>query len=171
MSLKNIAFIALSLIIASLAFGMTNVLKPKAKLTKGSYFEDSGLFDMEKGKTCRMDSAQGILVKIDQDHENPLFQSKLPNQVHLILWFKNGITAKRYELPNPDIDVCYWEKGDLLMFHTFKAKGWIQFDNFESGAKLLGSMDMKLIEPHHNMSNSDYHYMGGDFQLKASKRE
>ncbi len=166
-------YIYLSLLLPFAALLMLGMAKGsgKSKPTKGIYIENSGLFDRMKGKSCRVDSAAGTIIRIDKDHENPLFASKLPNQVHLLLWFKNGIEGKRYQLPNPEIDVCYWEQGDLLMFHSFKAKGWIEFDGFESGSKMEGKMEMKLVEPHHNMSNSDYHYMGGDIVLKPQKNK
>lgn len=152
---------------AFLLLSMNPMSEGKEKPTKGFYVENSGIFDQAKGKTCRIDSANGTVIQIDKDHENPLFPSKLTNQVHLMLWFKNGIENKRYQLPNPEVEVCYWEKGDLLMFHSFVAKGWVEFDAYEAGSKLQGKMELKLVEPHHNMSNSDYHYMGGDILLKA----
>jgi hypothetical protein len=154
--------------LATLAMSMA-FFPGKAAKIKGSYYLDAGIFDRGKGLTCRPDSAAGTTIRIDQDHENPLFQSKLPNQVHLLLWFKQGIEAKRYELPSDEVEACYWEQGDLLMFHSFKAKGWIEFSAPPSNGKLNGKMEMKLVEPHHNMSNSDYHYMGGEFALKEAK--
>jgi hypothetical protein len=140
---------------------------PKPK-TKGVYYDQAGI--VSEGKSCKPDSAAGIVLRIDQDHENPLFQSKLPNRVHLLIWFKDGITVgQRVTLPSPRVEVCYWEQGDLLMFHTTKPQGWIEFLAGKVGGRLDGKMDMKLVEPDHNMSNSDYHYMGGAFSLTAGK--
>ena len=87
------------------------------------------------------------------------------------MWFKDGIeVGKRLALPSPRVEVCYWEQGDLLMFHTSKSLGWIEFKSGAIGGRLDGKMDMKLIEPDHNMSNSDYHFMGGEFSLMPKKR-
>lgn len=162
---KTSTFVLLGLVILT----MSMAFFPGKTKIKGSFYEQAGIFDRGKGLTCRVDSASGTVIRIDQDHENPLFQSKLPNQVHLLLWFKKDIEAKRYELPSPDVEACYWEQGDLLMFHSFKATGWIEFSSPPAGGKLNGKMELKLVEPHHNMSNSDYHYMGGDFFLKEAK--
>ena len=100
-----------------------------AKPTKGKFFDSAIIVDAEKGKLCRPDSGLGQVVSISYPHENPLFPSKSPNTVNLLLHFKNGMTAgKKFTLPDPDVSVCYFEKGDLLMFHTFEGVGSIQFD-------------------------------------------
>lgn len=139
---------------------------PKTKPLKGVFYADSGLFDAEKGKLCRPDSSQGDVLYVSKRHENPLFPSKSPNMVHLYLWFQQGIQANhRYQLPDSTVKVCYYEKGDLLMFHTFEGTGTIQFKDGKNPALWQGSMELKLVHPFHNMSNSDYHYMGGPFTL------
>ncbi len=165
--------ILLVVLLGGLVFGFAAVAstemagKPKGKLV-GKYFYETSVF--AEGKVCRVDSGAGTLIRFDQNHENPLFQSKLPNMTHLILWFKNGLmTGQRHEIPNPEIEVCYWEQGDLLMFHTTKGLGWVEFTATDGGQPLKGKMDLKLIEPDHNMSNSDYHYMGGAFTATESK--
>jgi hypothetical protein len=133
----------------------------KGKLT-GKYFPDAAVFS--EGKVCRVDSGAGTIIRFDQLHENPLFESKAPNMTHLVLWFKDGLmTGQRHQLPHPAIEVCYWEQGDLLMFHTTKGIGWIEFEANETGQTFKGRMEIKLVEPDHNMSNSDYHFMGGKF--------
>ena len=142
---------------------------PKSKLV-GRYFLNTGI--TAEGKNCRADSATGTLIRFDQAHENPLFESKATNMVHLLIWFKDSVEAgKRYELPDPRVEVCYWEQGDLLMFHTNKPKGWIEFSSEDKSQRLSGKMEMKLVEPDHNMSNSDYHYMGGSFSAAEAKLE
>jgi hypothetical protein len=139
---------------------------PKTKPMKGSYYVQAGLFDAEKGKLCRADSSAGDLIYVSNPHENPLFPSKSPNMVHLFLWFQNGIQANhRYQMPDSTVKVCYYEKGDLLMFHTFEATGSIQFKAGKRADEWQGAMELKLVHPFHNMSNSDYHYMGGPFTL------
>lgn len=161
--------------VALLFFGLAGMLiamsasspAPKGKLS-GKYFDDAAVF--AEGKVCRVDSGAGTLIRFDQLHENPLFQSKSPNMTHLVLWFKDGLmTGQRYEIPSPAVQVCYWEQGDLLMFHTTKGLGWVEFAVSDGGQPLKGKMDLKLIEPDHNMSNSDYHYMGGPFTAAHSK--
>jgi hypothetical protein len=161
-------FVLLALVAALVAVSPSDFgKKPKGKLI-GKYFENTSVF--AEGKVCRVDSGAGTLVRFDQNHENPLFQSKLPNMTHLILWFKDGLmTGQRYEIPSPAVQVCYWEQGDLLMFHTTKGLGWVEFAVSDGGQPLKGKMDLKLIEPDHNMSNSDYHYMGGSFTATLSK--
>lgn len=141
-----------------------------AKPTKGKFFDSAMIVDAEKGKLCRPDSGLGQVVSISYPHENPLFPSKSPNTVNLLLHFKNGMTAgKKFTLPDPDVSVCYFEKGDLLMFHTFEGVGSIHFDPVGGKKEIqTGKMDLKLVRPHHNMSNSDYHYMGGRFSLSRS---
>jgi hypothetical protein len=156
-----------SLMAASLLLLSATAPLPKGK-TKGIYFLKTGI--VSEGKTCKTDSAGGMVLRVDQDHENPLFQSKLPNRIHLLMWFKDSIVVgQRIQLPSPQVQVCYWEQGDLLMFHTTKPQGWIEFTAGKVGGKLDGKMDMKLVEPDHNMSNSDYHYMGGPFSLTLGK--
>lgn len=164
-------FLFLVVSAAALGAGLICLLSvahlPKPK-TKGVYYDKAGI--VSAGKECSVDSAAGQVLRIDQDHENPLFQSKLPNRIHLLMWFKEGIhVGERITLPSPKVEVCYWEKGDLLMFHTTKPQGWIEFTGGTVGGKLDGKMDMKLVEPDHNMSNSDYHYMGGAFSLALGK--
>ena len=143
---------------------------PKGEKHKGKYHLQTGI--LAEGKKCGVDSAAGMVIRLDEEHENPLFQSKSQNMVHLLMWFQDSIVAgKRYELPNPRVQVCYWEQGDLLMFHTQKAVGWIEFSEAQPQQPLKGRMDMKLVEPDHNMSNSDYHYLGGQIECRVSNRE
>lgn len=139
------------------------------KPMKGDWYADSGLTGIEPGQTCAVDSAAGAVLYISQEHENSLFPSKVENRVHLQLWFKDGLPERRVQLPSPSVAVCYWEKGDLLMFHTYSGAGWIEFDPAKSKS-VTGRMELKLVQPHHNMSNSDYHYMGGDFKLNIRQR-
>lgn len=139
---------------------------PKPKAIKGVYFSHAGLFDAERGKLCRPDSSTGDVIYISKTQENPLFASKSPNKVHLFLWFQQGIQAeRRYQIPDSSVKVCYYEKGDLLMFHTFEASGSITFKANKKADLWQGAMELKLVHPFHNMSNSDYHYMGGPFAL------
>lgn len=166
----SIICIALSAILIVGAANDGAPKKPKGGKYDGKYYPEAGIF--AEGKNCKVDSAAGKLIRFDQAYPNPLFESKLPNMTHLLLWFKDGLmTGQRYQLPDPAIEVCYWEQGDLLMFHTNKALGWIEFGIADEGQKLKGKMDMKLIEPDHNMSNSDYHYMGGAFTASPSELE
>lgn len=141
---------------------------PKGKGMKGVLRDSCALFEMEEKKPlCKIDSGAGQVLYIHQAHENPLFPSKAENRVHLMLHFPDGILAgQRYTLPSPKVNVCYLEKGDLLMFKSFEGQGWVEFTEVAPGKTAAGKMDLKLIKPHHNMSNSDYHYMGGDFRLK-----
>lgn len=141
---------------------------PKPK-NKGVYYAQSGI--VSEGKACHPDSAAGVVLRMDRDHDNPLFQSKLPNRIHLLMWFKDGIPfGQRIQLPAPNVEVCYWEQGDLLMFHTTKALGWIEFKPGKLGSPVAGKLEYKLVEPDHNMSNSDYHFLGGDFSFAPAKR-
>lgn len=156
-------------VIAAIALGISTgsaefPAAPKKGLS-GTYHPGQGLFDAEKEKTCRLDSADGGSLYLVSEHDNPLFESKAPNMVHLIMWWKTAPAAGvRYQLPHPEIEICYWEKGDLLMFHTFSAQGWLEFDKVADGKYTTGKLDMKLVRPHHNFSNSDYHYLGGSFK-------
>jgi hypothetical protein len=144
---------------------------PKPKPMKGIFYDETGLFDAQKGKLCRPDSSAGTVVHFEKAHENPLFPSKSQNKVHLYLWFQQGIQAnRRYQMPDSTVKVCYYEKGDLLMFHTFEATGSIQFKAGKGATPWQGAMELKLVHPFHNMSNSDYHYMGGPFSLSRKTR-
>lgn len=148
-----------------LAPGNTDAPKVGKKPISGTFHPGKGLFDAEKEKTCRLDSAGGSSLYLVGEHDNPLFESKAPNKVHLLIWWKTIPEAGvRYQLPHPDIEICYWEKGDLLMFHTFSAQGWLEFNKLADGKYTTGELDMKLVRPHHNFSNSDYHYLGGSFK-------
>lgn len=162
---KGICAFVVGSMLGVLLLSSTPFPKPK---TKGQYFNFAGI--TSQGKVCNVDSANGLVMRIDQDHENPLFQSKLPNRIHLLIWFKQGIDfSKRLQMPSPQVEVCYWEAGDLLMFHSTKATGWMDFTDGSVGTRIEGKMELKLVEPDHNMSNSDYHYMGGGFTLAPSK--
>jgi hypothetical protein len=154
-------------VLALLLLATSMALPPKPKV-KGVYYTDAGI--ISEGKSCKPDSMAGLVMRVDRDYENPLFQSKLPNRVHLLVWFKDGITVgSRIQLPSPRVEVCYWEQGDLLMFHTTKPQGWLDFSAGKLGSRLDGKLEVKLVEPDHNMSNSDYHFMGGAFSLTPSK--
>lgn len=143
--------------------------KAPGKPMKGQLWAAAGIFDNQEAKPlCRLDSAETFVMEIDQAHENPLFESKDENRVHLFLQFaQKPQKGKRYNLPSEEVQLCYWEKGDLLMFKSFSGLGWVEFNSVEKG-KASGKMDLKIVKPHHNMSNSDYHYMGGEFRLKVS---
>lgn len=160
---KVLTMLGFSLLIVAALMGLGG----KAKL-KGKLLTDAVLTQMEGNKSlCVPDSGEGLVLSIVQDHENPLFPSTVTNQVHLFIWFSTPpATGSRIHLPTEGVQVCYYEKGDLLMFKTFEPQGWIQFDNIPPSKTITGSLDLKLVKPHHNMSNSDYHYMGGDFKLK-----
>ena len=144
---------------------------PMKKRMQGNLHFGQAIFDAEKGKTCRLDSGKGTALHLWKTHENPLFESNAPNVVHLLLHWEDDLKINhRYQLPHPKIDVCYWEKGDILMFHTFSAVGWIEFDQLKPNKFALGKLEIKLVKPHHNFSNSDYHFMGGDFKLSIPKQ-
>lgn len=143
-------------------------LFPKGNTFSGKYHPHTRI--VAEGKACGVDSAAGTVLRFDQVHKNPLFESKSANMTHLLLWFQDSIQADfRYQLPHPRIVVCYWEQGDLLMFHTSKAIGWIEFEGQAKPKKLRGKMEIKLVEPDHNMSNSDYHFMGGVFVAQETR--
>jgi len=139
----------------------------KNKTIRAKVRESAELNGLEKGTICEADSGIGQVLEIIYHQENPLFPSVKPNMVHAYLGFPKGILAgKEYRLPHPDVVVCYFEKGDLLMFHTFQAEGSVRFDAPKSGKPMQsGEIDLKFVKPHHNMSNADYHYVGGDLKL------
>ena len=168
--LPSLLLILVAVLAIAAAHPSLEMGKPKGEKHKGKYFKQTGI--VAQGKNCSVDSAGGMVIRLDEEHENPLFQSKSQNMIHLLLWFQDSIVAgKRYELPNPRVQVCYWEQGDLLMFHTQKAIGWIEFSEANPPQAIKGRMDMKLVEPDHNMSNSDYHYMGGQIECRVADRE
>lgn len=156
------------------AFCLLLSVVPGKKKLKGTLHSDRGVFDQIEGETpCRLDSADGFVVEFQQEVENPLFESKAKNKVRLLLWFRGDpAPEKRYYVPSDDIKgLCYREQGDLLMFETFQGSGWIEFGAYSKKGRLEGTMDLKLVEPHHNFSNSDFHHMGGDFCLEKAKSD
>ena len=160
------AGLAFGLLIA-LFVGLSSFL-PKDK-HKGTLYSEVTFSGVESTKGgCVLDSGEAYVMMISRDHENPLFESREPNRVHFQLLFQEAPTpGERIHLPREGVQLCYWEKGDLLMFKTSKPQGWIKFDNSFEEKTVTGELDLKLVKPHHNMSNSDYHYMGGTFKLKA----
>lgn len=163
----RIASLSILLLLGSISQGF--LIPPKKKM-RGTLHSETGIFDAQKGKTCRLDSAQGTTLEISYVHDNPQFQSKSPNRVNLFLHWKTAPQAgTRYSLPHPEIDVCYWEKGDILMFHTFSAQGWIEFSKLDPESDGQGELELKLIRPHHNFSNSDFHYMGGKLRFSVKQ--
>lgn len=138
------------------------------KRTKGIIRLNAGIFDQVKGEqACRVDSAVGFVIELAKEVENPLFESEARNRVNLLLWFKGSPeTGKRYYVPGNDfLGLCYREEGDLLMFETFSGIGWIEFRPSRKKGKMEGVMEMRLVEPHHNFSNSDFHYWGGEIVM------
>lgn len=154
-----------------LAIGLLAFM-PKEKL-KGTFYQDAAFSGVESTKKgCVLDSGVGMVMQIAKDHENPLFPSEVQNRVTLQIHFDEAPKAgQRIHLPKEGVQVCYWEKGDLMMFKTSKPKGWIQFNNDVTDKTVSGELDLKLVKPHYNMSNSDYHYMGGAFKLKVRPYE
>lgn len=141
--------------------------KTKPKTVKGVYYEKAALVDAEKGKICTADSGGGTVLHFIYEQENPLFISKQPNMVTLYIAFKEEVEwGRTYTLPDPRVQVCYYEKGDLLMFHTFQGKGDLLLQKGKSQGSAEGRIDLKLEKPHHNMSNADYHYIGGKLILR-----
>ena len=152
-------------------FFVLTSLSPGKKKLKGTLHLSTGIFDQVKGDApCRLDSAAGFVVEFVQEVENPLFESKSKNQVQLYAWFGGApIPKKRYYVPSEDCKgLCYRESGDLLMFETFQGSGWIELGEFGKKGRIGGIIDLKLVEPHHNFSNSDFHYLGGEFELRSS---
>lgn len=158
--LTGFALLGMLLILSSYA--------PAGKKMQGDLHLETGLFDQVKGEQpCKLDSAEGFVVELSKEVENPLFESKAPNQVRLLLWLAGKPeSGKRYYVPGDDFKgLCYREEGDLLMFETFEGSGWVEFEEGKKKGKMDGNIDLKLVEPHHNFSNSDFHHLGGSFRL------
>ena len=145
------------------------------KKYSGTFYEEAALISvpyMNKHEICGVaedtTKSGGYLIEISEKIENPLFESAKDNEVFLYIWFAElpEPGEKTYIGSDENVRVCYHEKGDLLMFLTSEAIGSIRFDEVKSGKSVSGEMDLKLVNPVHNMSNGDYQYMGGSFKLK-----
>lgn len=136
------------------------------KAIKGVYYENAALFNQVKGaQPCRIDSGAGLVISIAFDQVNPLFESKNKNKVHLLIWLKE-MPEEEVEIhfPNSESLICYREEGDLLMFETFTATGWLKLKSGKN-SRLAGSIEMNFVEPHQNFSNSDFQHLQGELKL------
>lgn len=136
-------------------------------LLKGDWYAEAGLYDQVKGgEGCRIDSGKGSVLVIREEVENPLFESSSQNEAVLQVHWPNNIPlGEKTYFPNDSVQVCYREEGNLLMFETFEASGWIQPLEMDKKSRLSGKLELKLVKPHHNFSNSDYHFIGGSFKV------
>ena len=139
---------------------------PGKDLLKGEWYEEAALYDQEAGgKGCRIDSGNGNVLVIRQQVENPLFESSRENEAVLQIEWPHAVPlGQKTYFPNDSVKVCYREEGNLLMFETFEASGWILPMEQDKKKRLSGKVELKLVNPHHNFSNSDYHFIGGSFK-------
>ncbi len=141
----------------------------KGKKLKGQYWENVRLVDQIKGEQpCRIDSGEGVVIRIQTTQSNEQFGSETNSS--LLLWLADWPpVGQKYYLQEGQFMLCYQEVGDLLLFETFRAQGWIQLSSLPEKGKVKGALEIDLIEPHHNFSNSDFQYMGGSFMLNFSE--
>ena len=146
-------------------------IEQKGKKLKGQYWENARLVDQIKGEQpCRIDSGEGVVLQIQTTQSNQQFGSETKSS--LLLWFSDWPSpGKKYYLQEGQYLLCYQEVGDLLLFETFRGQGWIQLNSLPDKGKVRGELEIELIEPHHNFSNSDYQYLGGSFSLNVTKSE
>ncbi|MCB9232857.1 MAG: hypothetical protein H6581_14390 [Bacteroidia bacterium] len=155
-----------ALMIALFAFSWLGMRLADSKI-KGTFFPDSQLHQNDEGiPHCAIDSGAGMVMELTQLYRNDLFLSEEKNTLRLRIHFATPpVAGQKYSLPTPGVTVCYREEGKLLMFESYNGLGTLQFNSI-SDKKIAGKIDLKLVKPHHNMSNSDYHYMGGEFSCK-----
>lgn len=167
--MRNHFRIALFLAFGGVLIAGCLAFRSPAKRLEGKLHLKQGLFDQVKGATpCRLDSAGGYVIEIRDETINPQFASSRKNQVRLLIWLPEEPTPNtRIEIPSGINGLCYREEGNLLMFETFQGQGWIEFGAWKKRKQLDGKLDLKLIHPHHNFSNSDYHFLGGSYRLSV----
>ncbi len=142
---------------------------PGKKGMKGEYREDAALVDrVAHEKACRVDTGDVVVWTLTKEVRNPLFEGSQDNVATLhIAWPQMPAVGTRVYFPNDSTQICYREEGRLLMFETFQATGWIEVQTQKGNGQVGGKMELNLVKPHHNFSNSDFQFLGGDFRLQA----
>ncbi len=138
---------------------------------KGYFFDEASLVDQIKGdQKCRIDSGGGVVIQLLWGQENPQFGEE--TEAELLIWFPElpGIGEKLF-FPGDNAVLCYQERGNILLFETFQGSGWLLFPTPMKKEKLSLEIDLNLIRPHHNFSNSDFQYVGGDILLRKGNFE
>lgn len=145
--------------------GFSMIECPSPKKIKGAYWEDAALMNQVKGEQpCEVVEGEGVVISIDFDQENPQFNSK--SQISFLLWLPEWPEpGERHYLKPENSMVCYREVGTLLLFETFQATGWIKTEDSPRKEKVAGELEIQFVDPHHNFSNSDFQYLGGEFRL------
>lgn len=141
----------------------------KGKKLKGHFYENACLVDQVEGeKKCRVDSGKGVVISILQQLENPQFGGE--SEAELLIWLPEWPpVGGKYYLKKDNYLLCYQERGELLLFETFTGSGWLLIDGNPEKGKLVGGIELNLIEPHHNFSNSDFQFIGGNLSLKMGE--
>ena len=137
------------------------------KPLKGSVYSEASL-DAETPEmdVCRVDSGTGTVAVLAWTVENPLFAASPENTATLQIQFASPPSPGiRIYFPNDSTTVCYQEAGNLLMFETFEATGWWQLDKVDGKGRWEGNLELNLVNPHHNFSNSDFHHVEGAYRL------
>ena len=152
--------------------GWSNPGKTGGDKLKGAFSSQKQLTASRNAPAhCLVDSGAGHLLYLWQDFKNELYPGATGSRMHLRIHFADlPQTGERISIPGSGITVCYQDIGNnqLLMYECFEGLGWLKFDKIDK-SKVGGSLDLKLIKPHHNMSTSDYHYMGGKFSVNVAK--
>lgn len=140
------------------------------KKMSGTYYRDAQMLIDTAGNKCRVDSGSGFVMKFEKPDFNELFGDGEKTMLTFYVGMPNAPTAKSIRLPDPDFHIYYQEMGSILLFECYEAQGWIRINKTSKG-KLEGSMEVDLINPHHNFSNSDFHHLEGEFRLSPGKVE
>lgn len=161
----------LFLVIGGLLFCGATPLDKGGKKLKGNYYLEASLVDQVEGVTkCRVDSGEGVVIQIIRYQENPQFGGE--TETELLVWLREwpSVGEKHYLTPE-NSQICFQERGKLLLFETFICQGWIQLSESPANGKLKGEIGLNLVEPHHNFSNSDFQFIGGEMILKPAETQ
>ena len=138
-----------------------------SKPLSGKYMPQAALVNGTENAGCQVDKGDRWLMMIADEVHNPLFEYSPDNEVRLYLQMDSMPNLnERITLPHKGVEVCYREKGSMLMFETFRATGWIELTERKKNETLIGRLEVNLIEPHHNFSNSDFHRLNCSFKLR-----
>lgn len=159
----------LFLVIGGLLFCGATPLEKGGKKLKGNYYEKGILTDQIEGDSkCKVDSGEGVVIQIIRYQENPQFGDE--TETELLVWLREWPSVgEKYYLTPENSQICFQERGKLLLFETFICQGWIQLLESPAKGKLKGNIELNLVEPHHNFSNSDFQFVGGQMSLKVAE--
>ena len=145
MRLNTIALFFI-LIIAILIYML--VRKPaEMKKAKGAFYENHQILIQDGDFTrCYIEKGDKHIFQFSfKSSGNPFRTDSKSVESLLISLSKLPEMGQNYELPNESIEVCFISGGQMVLFKSFHAEGWLKIEEVGQGTKVLkGSMDLNF---------------------------